>query len=72
MSQHQVIVIWPAGKPSHRRVHIDFRPEKHAITAGNLCDKKSGRPLGIIQRVYTDTPKTEQLALSMSASNQQP
>lgn len=54
---NQVIVIWPAGKPSHRRVHVDFRPEKHAIVAGNLCDKRSGRPIGIIQRVYTDTPK---------------
>ena len=56
MQQQQVIVIWPAGKPARTRVHIDFKPEKHAIVAGNLCDKKSGRPLGIIQRVYTDAP----------------
>ena len=70
MQNHQVIVIWPCGKPSHSRKHVDFKPERHSIVAGNLVDKKSGRPIGIIQRVYTDAPKAEQLCLSCGTAHE--
>ena len=63
---NQVIVIWPSGQPAHKRKHVQFKPDKHTIVAGNLCDKRSGRPIGIIQRVYTEVEQAKQTELCLS------
>ena len=48
-----VIVVTPPGK-THTRKHIEFKPDRHSIVAGNLMDKKRGCQIGVIQRVYFD------------------
>ncbi len=53
----QIIVIARPNK-SPRIKHVEFDSEKHTILSGSLVDKKTYRPLGVIQRVYSEEPTT--------------
>jgi hypothetical protein len=36
-----------------QRKHMEFKPEKHTVIMGNLCDKKTLKQIGKVQRCYS-------------------